>query len=164
LTIQNNSSVSVEVIGLSGGPQTLEAGERHREPGESRALSLQAKGEGLSESGEIPPTPPGGESLWIIGDDACHVLGDYSAYYENPVDEPASIRVVQILGRDTQVWTSTGAVSAGPGQRLPRTMRQDSVQALVRVPCDVTHSAEVARGWLEMTLEDVHPSRTPKSQ
>jgi len=164
LTIYNSSSVAVEVEGLPDGPRQLEAGTTHRFTAISSSLQLEARGAGLSEKVDVPPLEPQSEAIWVIGGRACFILGDYTSYYTNPLDVPASITVIQMIGEGTSFWSSARPVAAGPGQRLPKTMKGEDVLALVRVPCTVTSSADVGRGWLEMTLDDVQPSQGAKSQ
>jgi len=164
LTIYNSSSVAVEVEGLPDGPRQLEAGTTHRFAAISSSLQLEARGAGLSEKVDVPPLEPQSEAIWVIGGRACFILGDYTSYYTNPLDVPASITVIQMIGEGTSFWSSARPVAAGPGQRLPKTMKGEDVLALVRVPCTVTSSADVGRGWLEMTLDDVQPSQGAKSQ
>jgi hypothetical protein len=164
LTIHNSSSVPVEVRGLPQGTHQVEAGTTHRFEGISSALQLDAQGAGLSEQVGVPKLDPDSEAVWVVGSQACFILGDYTSYYTNPLDVPASIEVVQMIGEGTSFWSSSGPVAAGPGQRLPKTMKDAAVLALVQVPCTVTSSADVGRGWLEMTLDDVQPSQGAKSQ
>lgn len=164
LTVQNGLSVPVEITGLPGGPQSIDAGQSHYLSDRSTPLALAAASQLGSYEADFPLPSKGGQSLWVIGGGSCFVLANYTEYYESPLDNPPAIEVVELLGKDTQTWTSPGVVGTPPGQRLPLSRIGSEALALVRVPCGVLSSNEVARGWLEMTLEQVEPSRAPQSQ
>jgi hypothetical protein len=164
LTIHNGLAVEVQITGLNTGPLKLDAGQSYSFDEHSSSLTLLAKSEVGSHKADLAAPPPGGQALWVIGGGACFALADYSSYYRAPLDSQPAVRVVQLLGEDTATWLSSGTVASAPGQRLPEAMRDDEVLALVRVPCEVAQSEAVARGWLEMTLDDLQPSRAAKSQ
>ncbi|MBN53140.1 MAG: hypothetical protein CL558_06140 [Alphaproteobacteria bacterium] len=159
LTIHNGSGDRVQIEGLPSGTTTIEAGQLARIEGIRKALQLQAtaaNGTDL-ETAEIPLAKPGGESVWAIGAKACMVEANYDQYYANDASVPASVEVRGILRAGQNIWTSQGAIAAGPGQRLPASRQGQSVQAIVQVPCDATVSEAIARGWLEMTLDELQP-------
>jgi hypothetical protein len=156
LTIQNGLSVPVEITGLPGGSQSIDAGQRHYLSGRSTPLTLAATSELGPYEAAFPLPEKGSQSLWVIGGGSCFVLADYSEYYESALDTPPAIEVLELLEKDTQTWTSPGVVGTPPGHRLPLSMQGG--KALVLVPCKVLSSEGVARGWLEMTLEQVQPS------
>lgn len=164
LTIHNGLDVAVQITGLAAGQFTIEAGQSYSFDKHSSSLTLLAKGETGSHKADLATPPPGGQALWMIGGGACFALADYSSYYRAPLGSPPRIEVVQLLGEDTTTWLSPGTVASAPGQRLPEAMRGDEVLALVRVPCEVSQSEAVAQSWLEMTLDDLQPSRAAKSQ
>jgi len=162
LTIQNGLSVSVEITGLPGGSQSVEAGQSHYLRDRSTPLTLAATSELGPHEVAFPLPLKGSQSLWVIGGGSCFILADYSEYYESALDTAPAIEVLELLDENTQTWTSPGVVGTPPGHRLPLSMRGG--KALVLVPCQVISSQEIARGWLEMTLEQVEPSRAAKSQ
>ncbi len=164
LTIQNGLSVPVEITGLPGGSQSIDAGQSHYLSDQSAPLTLAATSE-LGPHETVFPLPPrGGQSLWVIGGGSCFILADYSEYYESALDTPPAIKALELLDKDTQTWTSPGVVATPPGHRLPLSMQGEKALAIVRVPCAVLSSKKVAQGWLEMTLEQVQPSRATKNQ
>jgi hypothetical protein len=164
LTIQNGLSVPVEITGLPNGPQSIDSGQSHYLSAQTSPLALRAASELGRHEAAFPLPSEDGQSLWVIGGGSCFILADYSEYYESALDTPPAIRVLELLNKDTQTWTSPGVVGTPPGHRLPPSMEGGQAVALVLVPCEVLSSAEVARGWLEMTLEQVQPSRVAKSQ
>lgn len=157
LTIHNSLQQGIEVSGLPGGAVTIDAGQQHRVTDFTSALELQAKSEGFSEQATVAVPPPRGEALWSVGGKSCFVLGDFTSYYELPANAPASASVVTILSQTSSVYVSDAPIDAPPGHQLPRSMRGSHVRALVEVPCKITASEEVARGWLEMTLDELQP-------
>jgi hypothetical protein len=164
LTLHNSLPDALQISGLPSGNLELLTDQRHHIGGVDSSLSLQAIGPSGSHAATIPAPPPGGEALWAIGGGACFVLGDYSSYYEAPLDVPAAIVVMEFVGKEGEPWISSGAIATPPGQRLPAKMRGGRALAIVQVPCEVTASKDVARGWLEMTLDDLQPSRGAQSQ
>jgi len=157
LTVHNSMDSSIRVDGLGGAPVEIAAGQFHRMTPLEGSLQLTARGESFEESVSIPMPPEAGEALWSIGGKSCFVEGDYTSYYSEPANSPAAISVVGTLGTGENLYVSKGTVDAAPGQKLPPRMRHERVRALVRVPCDMIGSQEVARGWLEMTLEEIQP-------
>jgi len=158
LTIVNSSNESILVTGLADGPVSILPSETHRVETSVQKLKLTAAvGEERKEF-NLPEAPPQSEALWNIAGQACFIHADYTSYYKDPLNQPAAIRVIELLGSETTIWSSKGPIAAAPGFRLPKRLRGNSVEALVRVPCDVIASPDVARGWLEMTLDELQPT------
>ena len=161
LTIHNGSSEAVRIEGLPDGARTVDPGQLARVEGVRKALSLQALAPNGTdvESVEIPLAKPGGEAVWAIAGKVCMVEANYDKYYTNDATVPASVEVLSMLRAGEHTWISQGAVAAGPGQRLPSSRQGKSVGAIVQVPCQATVSEPIARGWLEMTLQELQPNR-----
>jgi len=159
LTIHNGSKQAVRIEGLPTGDKAVEPGQLARIDGIRSPLSLQAvAGDGTDvEAVEIPLARPGSESVWAISGKACMVEANYDRYYSNDASVPASVEVLGMLRLGEHIWTSQGAIAAGPGQRLPASRKGRSIRAIVQVPCEATVSEPIARGWLEMTLQELQP-------
>ncbi len=159
VTIHNGTAGSVEVRGLPDGPVVIDAGRIHRAGGITRALSLVARSTTGPDTvaAQLDLPPPGGEALWAIGGAACFVEGDFTEYYSQAVDVPVKAKVVARIPEGTETWVSADAISAGPGERLPSTIRGGAARALVQVPCKAAKSDAIARSWLEMVLPEIEP-------
>ncbi|MEE2829771.1 MAG: hypothetical protein VX498_11340 [Myxococcota bacterium] len=162
LTIHNGLEHSVQISGLPGGPLDLAAGAQHRVRPVKKAFTLQATGNSFREEVSLALPPPQGEALWSVGGKACFVEADYSSYYSLPASMPAAISVLEVLSTGQSTHVSEGRIDAAPGERLPKSMHGGQVRAFIQIPCQVAASPEVARGWLEMTLDEIQPETASK--
>ena len=158
LALVNSSAVEAKVEGLPGGSVVVPPSETHRlQPGE-QPLNLTLQLADQKSEVKIAPPGPGGLALWDLGGSACFVHADYSTFYTEPANRPASVIVLGIVPMGTAPWTSEGPISRGPGQRLPSRLPSTGAEAVVRIPCEAAASTELAQSWLEMTLEQIEPS------
>jgi len=159
LTIHNGTTVSVAVSGLDGGKVVIDAGTIRRVGDLRAAAKLAAKSttgpETWATKIELPP--PGGEAIWSIASNGCFLEGDFTEYYSAPEGLPATTKLLGMMKEGDEHYVSHGAVSAGPGERLPSSRRGQDVVALVQVPCQATINEPIATGYLEMALFQIQP-------
>jgi hypothetical protein len=160
LTVHNGYASTIRIEGLPSGPASIDSGQLARFEAIDQSLSLIARDPSGNEVESVKIDRPvtGGESLWNAGGGACFVFGDFSLYYTAMGDVPASARVLSIVKKSDQSWTSKAPVAAGPGQRLPKNRKGSTMAALVQVPCEATISEAIAQGWLEMRLPHLQPT------
>lgn len=159
LAIVNSSSVEARVEGLPGGPIVIPPSETHRMLPGDKTLNLTVQLDDQQSRAKVSAPGPGGLALWDLGGAACFVHADYSAFYTEPVNRPASVAVIQILPMGAPPWTSSGPIARGPGERLPSRLPSSGAEAIVRIPCDAAATTELAQSWLEMSLEQIEPAK-----